>query len=355
MGKINLPAFLKEAAERRASDIYFIVGCPIALFIDGKVVYVGDRLSDADTESIVRDLYRMASRSGAERVFTSGDDSFSFSLPGIAHLCVSMLRQRSSFGAVIRMMPFSVPSPSELNIPDEIMELCGIENGLVLVTGLAQSGRTTTLASMLDRINRTRSGKLIVTLENPVEYVLRHANCIVAQREVYTDTASYEDALDALRYQRAHVLMLSDLPTPDVAQRVLNIAQSGVMVLSTFHGSSASNALQNLLDMFPEERQTVFRVRLSSALKAILFQRLVPSVEGTLLPVYELVRMEDELRLLLTEGDISRLADAIAASKTRSVIPFDRSLAALFRAKRISYDTAIQHAMNKDRIRRQLY
>lgn len=355
MDKINLHDFLMEASLRHASDIYFIPGSSITLLIGGRTIHIGERLLASDTESLAHELYHLASRGDAENVFTKGDDNFSFAMPGVSRFRVSMFRQRNTYGTIIRMTPFDIPSPLALNIPDDVMELCDIENGLVMVTGLSGSGKTTTVACMLDRINHTRNGELIITLENPLEYVHRHANCIVTQREIYTDTASYEEALHAVRYQRAHVLMVSDLPTPSVALETLSIAQAGSLVLTTFHGTSVANALQNFLDMFSLDKQRMICAQLSSALKAVVFQRLIPSQDGSPVPAFEVVRIGDGLRALLMEGNILQIADAIASSKTRAMIPFDLSLANLFRAQRISYDTAIKYALDKNKIRRQLY
>lgn len=355
MDKFNLRDFLLEASRRHTSDIYFIAGSAITLLISGKTFHIGERLMAPDTEHLAHELYRLAFRGNAEKVFDTGDDSFSFSLPGISRFRVSMFRQCNTYGAIIRMTPFDIPSAKDLSIPDEVMGLCDIENGLVLVTGLSGSGKTSTVACLLDRINHTHDGELILTLEDPLEYVHRSANCIVTQREIYTDTASYENALRAVKYQRAHVLMLSDLPTPRVALEALSIAQAGSLVLTTFHGNSAANAIQNFLDMFSVEKQTMIRAQLSSTLKAVVFQRLIPSQDGTPVPVFEMIRIEDAVQTLLSEGNIPQIAEAIASSKTRAMIPFDLSLVNLFRSQRISYDTAIKYALDRNRIRRQLH
>ena len=354
MEKINLQDFLQEASQRHASDIYFIPGNPITLTIHGQMIHVGERLMASDTESLTHELYRLASRGTTENVFSRGDDNFSFALPGIARFRVSMFRQRNTYASIIRMTPFDIPSPQKLNIPDEVMELSDLESGLVLVTGMSGSGKTSTVACMLDRINHTRQGELILTLENPLEYVHRHSKCIVTQREIYTDTANYEDALRAVKYQRAHVLMISDLPTPGIAREILSIALAGSLVLTTFQGTGAANSMQNFLDMFLGDNQAALSAQLSVALKAVVFQRLIPSIDGTPIPAFEVVRMEGALQSLLAEGNIVRIADAIESSKTRSVISFDRSLVNLFRSQRISYDTAVKYAMDKNKIRRQL-
>ena len=355
MDKFNLQDFLREASQRRTSDIYFIPGSAITLSIGGKIFHIGERLMAPDTEHLAHELYRLASRGNAENVFSTGDDNFSFALPGVSRFRVSMFRQRNTYGSIIRMTPFDIPSPKELSIPDEVMELCDIENGLVLVTGLSGSGKTSTVACMLDHINHTHNGELILTLENPLEYVHRHANCIVTQREIYTDTANYEDALRAVKYQRAHVLMLSDLPSSSIATEALSIAQAGSLVLTTFHGNSAANAIQNFLDMFSPDKQAAICAQLASTLKAVVFQRLIPSQDGSPIPAFEMVRIEDAVQTLLSEGNIPHIAETIASSMTRSMIPFDLSLVNLFRSQRISYDTAIKYALDRNRIRRQLH
>lgn len=190
MTEQTIPEYLSFATEHHASDIFIIAGRPLSFKIDGKLSTHGERLMPADTEALLRQIYQMANNRNFDRFLETGDDDFSCSIPGLSRFRVNTYRQRSSLAAVIRVIAFELPHPDELNIPEDVMSVADFTRGMVLVTGPAGSGKSTTMACIVDRINHSREGH-IITLEDPLEYLHRHDKCIVSQREICTDTESY--------------------------------------------------------------------------------------------------------------------------------------------------------------------
>ena len=205
-----IPEFLAEAANKRVSDIFIIAGRPLAEKIDGHLFSSGDRLMPAETEALLRTIYTLAENRDISRLLETGDDDFSFSIPGVSRFRVNAYKQRGSLAAVIRVIAFRLPDPAELSIPEDVMSVSDYTRGMVLVTGSAGSGKSTTMACLIDRINHTREGH-IITLEDPLEYLHRHDRCIVSQREICTDTESYLTSLRATLRQSPDVILLGEM------------------------------------------------------------------------------------------------------------------------------------------------
>ena len=341
--QFRLYDFLREAAQRGVSGIYIIPGSPLNILEKGRTYQIGERLMPADTEQLIREAYAIAKRETNEQLFTHGDDNFSFTLPGVSRFRISMFRQRNSYGCVIRLIRFNLPDPQELHIPAEVINAANLEDGLVLVCGVSGSG-----------ITKTKQGKLIITLEKPLEYLHSHDKCLVMQREISTDTEDYLTGLDAVQYQRPHVLLLSDMPTPEIVQKTLRIAQSGRLVLTTTFGSSSANAIRSLIDRFAPAQQPAICAHLSDTLRLLIYQRMLPDISGGIIPVFETVYLDDMLRDMLRANDLAGFEQAIAHSKTSGVIPFDRSLITMYRQQRITKETAMAHAFNKAMVTRQI-
>ena len=191
-----IPEFLAEAANKRVSDIFIIAGRPLAEKIDGHLFSSGDRLMPAETEALLRTIYTLAENRDISRLLETGDDDFSMAIPGLSRFRVNTYRQRGSLAAVIRIIAFNLPDPQDLHIPPAVMEAADLTKGMVLITGPAGSGKSTTMACIIDKINHSREGH-IITLEDPLEYLHRHDKCIVSQREIGQDTPDYIHALTA--------------------------------------------------------------------------------------------------------------------------------------------------------------
>ncbi len=355
MANFVLLDFLHEASQRKIDEIYIVPGTPIHIRSRGKMVKAGEALTPADTERIIREIYELAKRKIDDGLYEKGDDNFSFTLPGVSRFRVSLFRQRNSFGCILRMIAFSLPSPEELHIPPEVMNAANLSNGLVLAAGYSGSGKTTTLASIVQQVNRTKAGGTLITLENPLEYLHSHGRCIVIQREIYKDTADYSEGIEAALYQRPDLLLISDLPTAEVVRQTMRAANTGQLILSTLYGESSADAIEGLLTMFPLNEQPLICGQLARVLKMMIFQRMVPNAEGGNIPIFESVEIDSVLRELLHKNDMEGFKNAIAHSKAAGVVPFDRNLVRAFRQQQITFDTALEYAMDKAAVRRMIH
>ena len=266
-----------------------------------------------------------------------------------------MFRQRNSFGCILRMIPFELPTAEELNIPSQVVSLASCERGLVLIAGNSGSGKTTTMAVLLREISRLRPGGLIITLDNPLEYLHHHDKAMIIQREIYTDTRDYASGIASSFYQRPDVMMVSDVPDAQVARSLLQVAQSGRLLVTSVYGGSAVDALRGFLNMYPRDEQDGACVMLADVLRAVVFQCLVPDLTGKLVPAFEVVGMEETLSAMLREKRLEDLQTAIQGSRTNTVVSLDRSLADLYRQQKISRETVLKNAVNRNSILRQLY
>lgn len=346
--------FLHEASQRKVDEIYIVPGAPIHIRSRGKTVKAGETLMPVDTDRIIHEIYALAKRKIDDNLYEKGDDNFSFTLPGVSRFRVSLFRQRNSFGCILRMIAFSLPSPEELHIPPEVMNAANLSNGLVLAAGYSGSGKTTTLASIVQQVNRTKAGGTLITLENPLEYLHSHGRCIVIQREIYKDTTDYSTGIEAAFYQRPDLLLISDMPTADVVRQTIRAASSGRLILSTIYGDSSVDALEGLLALFSPDEQPVVCDQLARALRMVFFQRMVPGVDGGYFPIFETVEMDGVLQDLLRKNDMAGFKSAISHSKATGVTPFDRNIVKAFRQQEISFDTAIEYAMDKSAVRRMI-
>ena len=240
MTEQTIPEYLSFATEHHASDIFIIAGRPLSFKIDGKLSTHGERLMPADTEALLRQIYQMANNRNFDRFLETGDDDFSCSIPGLSRFRVNTYRQRSSLAAVIRVIAFELPHPDELNIPEDVMSVADFTRGMVLVTGPAGSGKSTTMACIVDRINHSREGH-IITLEDPLEYLHRHDKCIVSQREICTDTESYLVSLRATLRQSPDVILLGEMRDYETIQTAMTAAETGHLILSSLHTTGAAN------------------------------------------------------------------------------------------------------------------
>lgn len=355
MANFILLDFLHEASQRGVNEICIVPGAPIHIRSRGRTVKAGEVLMPADTERIIREIYALAKRTMDDSLYERGDDNFSFTLPGVSRFRVSLFRQRNSFGCILRMIAFSLPSPEELHIPPEVMNAANLSDGLVLAAGYSGSGKTTTLASIIQQVNRTKAGGAVITLENPLEYLHSHGRCIVIQREIFKDTPDYVTGIEAAFYQRPDLLLISDMPTAQIVRQTIRAATSGRLILSTLYGDSSADAIEGLLTMFPPDEQPVVCGQLARVLRMVIFQRMVPCVEGGCMPIFESVEIDAALRELLRQNDMAGFQHAVACSKAAGVVPFDRSIVRAFRQQQITYDTAVAYAMDRAAVRRMIH
>lgn len=349
---MNLLEHLKTAAQSGASDVFFVAGTPVRMKLDGTIRSVGERLSPEDTESFIAELYTMAQRDPAEYLKT-GDDDFSVSINGLARFRVNAFSQRGSKAAVIRIVAYGIPDYRELNIPEQVMDLADLSKGMVLVCGTAGSGKSTTLACIVDRINRTRDCH-VITLEDPIEYLHRHQMSIVSQREIAVDTENYGAALRASLRQAPDVIQLGEMRDFNTIQTAVTAAETGILMLATLHTGNAVNTIDRIIDVFPPEQQRQIRIQLALSLDTVICQKLLPTKDGKLVPSFEILHVNDAVRSLIRESKTHQIANVISTGAAEGMITMDQYMMKLYEKGSITKDTLLMNCENPDQIRRRL-
>jgi len=344
---------LTLAAQEGASDLFFVPGAPVTMKKEGLLRPMEEeKLMPSRGEGLIREIYALAQRE-IEPFLASGDDDFSFSVPGLARFRVNAYRQRGSLAAVVRVVAFRVPDWQGLGIPASVMELAALSGGMVLVTGVAGCGKSTTMACLVDRINHSRACH-IVTLEDPIEYLHRNDKSIVSQREIAVDTRDYHSALRACLRQAPDVIQLGEMRDQETIRTAMTAAETGHLLLATLHTKGAVNTIDRIVDVFPSGQQEQVRVQLSAVLRCVASQQLVPDVEGELVPVFEILHTTSAVRSLIRDNKTHQLPAVIAAGGSEGMRSMDQSLLELFQAGRITRETALEYADNPDALLRRM-
>ena len=337
---------LKKAAENQAADIFIVCGAVLSFKANGRMYELdGNALSPEDTKNLVLQIFHLAKRDITEEQLPEREKDFSLSVAGVGRFRVNIYKQRGSFSAVLRYVPFDLPDPAKLGIPEQVMQLSECKSGIVLITGVASSGKSTTLSCILDRINQSRSGH-IITIEDPIEFLHKHNRCIVSQREINIDTDSYIDALRAALRQSPDVILLGEMRDYETISVAMTAAETGQLVLSTLHTLGAANTIDRIIDVFPINQQHQIRVQLSMVLNAVVCQQLLPSVDGGLIPAFEIMTTNSAVRTLIRDEKTHQI-DTILQS-AGGMRTMDSCIINLFREGRISAKTAVNYAYNPD-------
>lgn len=345
--------YLKTAVAHEASDVFFVAGKPACEKREGHLYPMDEvRLMPADTETIITGMYEAAQRS-MESFLHRGDDDFSFAVPGLARFRVNTYRQRGSMAAVIRLVSFDIPDWRQWRIPEAVIQLAEQTSGLILVTGTAGSGKTTTQACIIDRINRTRDCH-IVTLEDPIEYLHRHQKSIVSQREVTIDTKDYLSALRACVRQAPDVILLGEMRDAETMHTAMSAAETGHMVIATLHTKGAVNAIDRIIDMFPSTQQTQIRVQLATVLKTVISQQLLPDRDGGMIPVCEIMHMNSAIRSMIRDNKNHQIDNAISSGGKEGMISMDQAILNLYKNGTITKETALLYADRPEQMKRNL-
>lgn len=345
---MDVEQILKDAVRREASDIYVIAGMPVAYKIDGRIVQTdGIVMMPPETERFLREIYQMADGRDPGVVVGSGDDDFSFALKGVSRFRVNAFKQRGSLAAVIRLVKFALPEASGLGIPEVVLGLADRTKGLVLVTGCAGSGRSTTLACIIDRINHTRKAH-VITLEDPLEYLYKHDQSIVTQREITSDTESYGKALRAALHQSPDVIQLGSMRDCETVSIAMAAAEAGHLLLTTMHTAGAANTINRIIDMYPPEQHQQVRVQLALVLQAVVSQQIVPKKDGGVAAVFEIMTVNSAIRSMIRESKVHQIDSVIYNSAGEGMRSMDGSLLELLKKGIISAETAITYSTNPE-------
>lgn len=345
--------YLIQAVEHQASDVFFIAGSAVSEKVDGHIRGMDEiRLLPPDTMQILTGIYEKAGR-GMEHFLATGDDDFSFSVSGLARFRVNTYRQRGSAAAVIRIVSFDIPDWQAIHIPPQVMDLAELESGLVLVSGTAGSGKSTTQACIIDRINSTRDCH-IVTLEDPIEFLHRHKISLVSQREIAIDTRDYLSALRACVRQMPDVILLGEMRDTETMQTAISAAETGHLVIATLHTKGAVNTIDRIIDMFPGNQQPQLRVQLAAVLQTVVSQQMLPTREGGTVPAFEIMHMNDAVRNMIRENKNHQINNMIATAAATGMCTMDQAILEHYRAGRITRETALHYADRPEQMERQL-
>ena len=352
---MELREILQQMVDNKASDIFVVAGLQLTYKKGGQQYRTdSERLMPSDTFEIVRQIYEISGRDFKHFIDNDQhDDDFSFSIPGMGRFRANAFRQRGSASAVIRVIPFGLPDPVDNNIPEEVLSLCRFQKGLVLVTGSAGAGKSTTLACIIDRLNHERHGH-IVTMEDPIEYIHRHGTCIVTQREIPTDVATYSEALRSAIRESPDVILLGEMRDQDTMATAVTAAEMSQLIFSTMHTSSASTTVDRIVDSFPSAQQRQIRMQLSLVLRAVVSQQLVPTKDGHVIPAFEIMVANTAIRNLIREEKTYQIDSVIASAGKHGMRTMDQSLFTLVQDGIVDREVALQHAIHPEAFRNRL-
>lgn len=351
MEVINL---LQKAVSDRASDIFIVAGLPVTCRTNGIIVRESEeRLMPPETQNLLRQIYQLADNRDMSVLLEHGDDDFSFAVKGLSRFRVSAYKQRGTLSAVVRVITFALPSPDELGIPRKIIEFGQLSKGLVLVTGPAGSGKSTTLACMVDHINRTQE-KHIITLEDPIEFLHSHKKSIVSQREINVDTQSYVTALRASLRQSPDIILLGEMRDYETIDVAMTAAETGHLIISTLHTIGAANTIDRIIDVFPANQQRQIAVQLSMVLQAVISQQLVPDVNGNVISAFEIMTVTPAIRNMIRDNKIPQIDGIVYSSNREDMISMDTNLLRLCQQGRITAETALAYASNPEMLKKKL-
>lgn len=349
----QLKKYLEQAVADQASDIFLVSGAPVSEKKEGNLKPIGDmRLLPPDTKELISELYALADRS-MNSYLSTGDDDFSFTVSGLARFRVNAYKQRNSLAAVVRIVSFDIPNWEALHIPPQVMELANTTHGMILVTGTAGSGKTTTQACIIDRINHTR-GCHIITLEDPIEFLHRNNRSIVSQREIAIDTTDYLSALRACLRQAPDVVLLGEMRDAETIHTAITAAETGHTVIATLHTNGAVNAIERVIDCFSSSQQAQIRIQLASVLRTVVSQKMLPDKNGNMIAAFEIMHVNNAIRSMIRDNKNHQIENAIIAGKAEGMISMDQSILELYREGMITKETALNHADNQEQLRRLL-
>ncbi len=333
---------LRMMVSKEGSDLFITTGSPPAIKVDGKINTVSKQiLSPTHTQMLARSVMNDKQVSEFEE---HQECNFSISLPGVARFRVNAFVQRGSTGLVLRIINSDIPNFEELNLPDVLKDITMTKRGLVIFVGGTGSGKSTSLASMVDYRNRNSYGH-IITIEDPVEFVHEHRNCLVTQREVGVDTDSYEIALKNTLRQAPDVILIGEIRDREAMDHAIAFAETGHLCLSTLHANSTNQALDRIINFFPEERRQQLLMDLSLNLKALISQRLIPRIDGAgRIPAVEIMINSPLMQDLIFKGEVHEMKALIRKSNELGMITFDQALYNLFEERHITFEDALRNA-----------
>src|ERR1700722_20124330 len=350
---IDFADLLVEVVSRRASDLHLAAGAPPTVRVRGRLVQLDGYplLTDTDTREIV---YSILSGDQRQRLETNWQLDFAYSIPGHARFRVNAYYQRGAIGAAFRLIPFGLTSIDELGLPAAVHEFTRRPRGFVLVTGPTGSGKSTSLAAMIDEINMTRE-EHIMTIEDPIEFLHAHKKCLVNQRELGSDAQSFGDALKAALRQDPDVILVGEMRDLETISTALTAAETGHLVFATLHTQDTAQTIDRIIDVFPPHQQGQVRVQLSVALQGIVTQQLLPTADGSGRTVAcEVLVPTPAVRNLIREGKTHQIYSTLQTGTAHGMQTMDTALAGLIREGKIGLKIAEARSSTPEELRRLL-
>lgn len=344
-----LKDLLEMTIKKNASDLHLTIGIPPIVRINGKLTEIGsEKLKPGDTEKYAKEILG----NSYEKYIEKGEIDSSFSASGIGRFRVNVFKQRGSSAIAIRVVGLKVPTLNELKFPDVVRELTSFKRGMVLVTGPAGSGKSTTLAAMINEININRAAN-IITLEDPIEYLYKHNKSIINQREIGKDTVSYSSALRSILREDPDVILVGEMRDLETISIVLTAAETGHLVFSTLHTIGAAKTIDRIIDVFPPYQQQQIKIQLASVLKGVVSQQLITSVDGNKrICALEIMTVTDAIRNMIREGKTHQIESSIQTGAKYGMKSMDMSLAELYKNGLISKESVLACAVDKEMLSR---
>lgn len=347
---MNIQELLQLTVERRASDLHMVTGVPPMLRIDGQLVAVAGE-KELNPSQVEEALKSVLEAEQLERLTVNKELDFSLVFSDQARFRVNAYTQQGSLAGAFRRIPIEVPELDSLGLPKILHNFTTLRQGLVLVTGPTGHGKSTTLAAMLNEINKTRS-EHIVTIEDPIEFVFKPVRSIISQREMGRDTHSWQIALRSVLREDPNVVLIGEMRDYETIASVLTIAETGHLVFATLHTNSAAQSIDRIVDVFPEEQQDQVKLQLSSVLEAVFSMRLVPALGGGRVVAHELMLATSAIKTVVREGKTHQIDNIIQTSQEVGMNTLEASLAELVREGKISLDVAQSYSLRPDELSR---
>lgn len=349
---MDILSILKQAIDSKASDLHITVASPPIMRVNGRLIRMNDqRLMPDDTKTLIS---QMMTPDQVRQFEDRGELDFSFSNPGLGRFRVNVYKQRGSYCMALRVVALKIPSMEVLKLPDVIKDLCMKRRGLILVTGPTGSGKSTTLAAMIDYMNHNRN-EHIMTIEDPIEYLHKHDQSIINQREIGHDSESFANALRASLRQDPDVILVGEMRDLETIQTAITAAETGHLVLSTLHTIGAAKTVDRIIDVFPPHQQQQIRVQLASVMEAVISQQILPKADGSgRVAAFETMIANSAIRNLIREGKTHQMQTVIQTGSKLGMQTMDNSLINLYKQRVIDAKTLKKFAVDPDAIERQL-
>lgn len=343
--QVHIDEILRMAVERKASDVHLTAGLPPMVRLDGEICPLPYEVLDPNQTQ--RLCYEVLTDEHLQKFEQTHELDIGYTVKDLARFRMNIYMQRMAVGAALRMIPNRIPSFEELSLPPIIREIAKRSSGLVLVTGPTGSGKSTTIASMIDDINATRTSH-IMTIEDPIEYLHKHKKCMVNQRELHSDTYSLHNALRAVLREDPDIILVGELRDLETIEAALTLAETGHLVFGTLHTRNAPATIDRVVDVFPSDQQDQIRVLLANTIEGVVSQQLMPRLGGGRRAALEIMIGVPAIKNLIREGKTHQMYSVIETSQNVGMQTMDRSLSDLYRSGQVSFEECLMRAVDKD-------